>query len=237
MFGVSCLVIGEINLNGSSSRQQIQGVFKILKPGIRRHLEEELIILEKTAAFFEENRQRYNFKDFRFLDIFREVREIMIKDLAINDFMGNDQQRQAFRSVVLNHLRSSEFVDLSLIKKSFKLLEQLSFEGFVFPADLMLFRKAIFTLEGVLYDLDPSFDMNAAIMQYMTALMTGELPRRFSNLFFPLADKSENYASLISNIELQSLMVHLSVDAMKSGYELFGRYFTTWSRMFGASSE
>ncbi len=83
MFGVSCLVIGEINLNGSSSRQQIQGVFKILKPGIRRHLEEELIILEKTAVFFEENRQRYNFKDFRFIDIFREVREIMIKEIDL----------------------------------------------------------------------------------------------------------------------------------------------------------
>jgi hypothetical protein len=38
------------NLNGSSSRQQVQGVFKILKPGIRKHLEEEIIILEKTAA-------------------------------------------------------------------------------------------------------------------------------------------------------------------------------------------
>ena len=63
------------------------------------------------------------------------------------------------------YLQSPDFARLSLIKKSFKLLEQLSFEGFVFPAELMLFRKAIFTLEGVLYDLDPSFDMNAAIVR------------------------------------------------------------------------
>ena len=363
--------------NESSSLEPVQGVFKILKPGIRKQLEEELIILEKTAAFFEENRQRYDFKDFRFLDIFQEVQEIMIKEidlaaeqtylveaakfyqdlddikipepfpistddmtamaylkgpkitdaplnqeqrkgcvealfealicrplftpheeslyhgdphagnilaitdtktgsiriglldwtlagrltrhdrlktvrliqavikkdlssirravkaLAINDFMGNPRQRQAFRSVVLNQLQSAEFASSSLIKKSFKLLEQLSFEGFVFPADLMLFRKAIFTLEGVLYDLCPSFDVNAAVMQYMTALMTGEIPRRFGNLFLPLADRPENYTSLISNMELQSLMFHQYTDAVKSSYKPFVRYFSAWSRLFG----
>ncbi|MGD8445179.1 MAG: AarF/UbiB family protein [Desulfobacterales bacterium] len=364
--------------NQPSAHEQIHGVFKVLKPGIRSHLEEELIILEKTGAFFEKNRQRYDFKDFKFLDIFQEVREIMlneinlaaeqnylveagrfyqdmediqipqpfslstdsmtamaylngpkiidvdlnpeqrkrcvavlfealicrplfspheeslyhgdphagnilavndpatgdlkiglldwtlagrltkrdrlktvklilaiikkdlssirraVKTLAVNDFMENPQQRQAFRNVVLNHLQSSEFAGLSQMKKSFKLLEQLSFEGFVFPADLMLFRKAVFTLEGVLYDLDPSFDMDAAIMQYITALMTGELPMRFSNLFFPLVDRSENYPSLISNIELQSLMVHQYADAVKSSYKPFAGYFTAWSRIFGA---
>ena len=369
------------SLNGSSTREPVQGVFKVLKPGIRQHLEEELGILEKTAAFFEENRHRYDFRDFRFLDIFQEVREIMIKEidlaaeqnylvkaarfyrdmdniqipqpfpistddmtamaylkgpkitdaplsqeerrqcvdvlfealicrplfsphdkclyhgdphagnllaltdpetghiriglldwtlagqltqsdrlktvrliqaiikkdlssirravkaLAINDFMGNPRQRHAFRSVVLNHLQSPEFDDLSLIKKSFKLLEKLSFEGFIFPADLMLFRKAIFTLEGVLYDLDPAFDMNAAIMQYMTALITGELPWRFGNLFFPLADRPENYSSLISNNELQSLMVHQYAEAVKSSYKPFFGYFSAWSQLFGVSSE
>ena len=98
----------------------------------------------------------------------------------------------------------------------------------------MLFRKAVFTLEGVLYDLDSSFDMDAAIMQYITALMTGELPMRFGNLFFPLADGSENYPSLISNVELQSLMVHQYADAVKSSYKPFAWYFTAWSRIFGA---
>jgi ubiquinone biosynthesis protein len=364
--------------NRPSTHEQIHGVFKVLKPGIRSRLEEELIILEKTSAFFEENRQRYKFKDFKFLNIFQEMREIMVneinlaaeqnylveaarfyqdmesiqiprpfplstdgmtamaylngpkiidahlnpeqrrrctavlfhalickplfsphedslyhgdphagnilavndpatgdlqiglldwtlagrltkrdrlktvklilaiikkdlsgirravKALAINDFMENPQQRQAFRNVVLNHLQSSEFAGLSLIKKSFKLMEQLSFEGLVFPADLMLFRKAVFTLEGVLYDLDPSFDIDAAVTQYMMALMTGELPMRLGNLFFPLADRSEDYTSLISNAELQSLMVHQYADAVKSIYKPLSGYFTAWSRIFGA---
>jgi ubiquinone biosynthesis protein len=363
--------------NQLSPRDRIEGVFKILKPGTRSHLDEELVVLEKTAAFFEENRHRYPLKDFRFLDVFQEVREMLIKEidlaaeqtylveaarfyrdmesiqipqlfpfstdamtamaylngpkitdaplnqeqrkrcaailfealicrplfsrrepslfhgdphagnilavddsasgrlriglvdwslagrltkrdrvktaqliqgvlkkdlssirrsvnaLAIGGAMENPLQRQKFRSLVLRMLRSSEFDRLTLIKKTFKLLEQLTFEGFVFPADLMLFRKAIFTLEGVLYDLWPSFDMDAAVTQYLTTLVTQEIPTRFGNLFFPLADRPENYPSLISNIELQSLIIHQYVAAIRSGTQSLSGYLAGWSRMFG----
>jgi ubiquinone biosynthesis protein len=360
-----------------SSQDRIEGVFKILKPGIRRHLDEELLILEKTAAFFEENRHRYPLKNFKFLDVFKDVREMLVKEidlaaeqanlveaarfykdiksiqipqlfpfstdtmtamaylngpkitdaplnqeqrkrcatvlfealvcrplfsgrepslfhgdphagniLAVKDpasgdlriglldwslagrltkrdrvktaqliqavlkkdlnairrsvnaltngaLMNGPLQRQQFRNLVLRMLRSSEFDRLDLIKKTFKLLEQLTFEGFVFPADLMLFRKAIFTLEGVLFDLWPSFDMDAAVTQYLTTLVTQEIPTRFGNLFFPLADRPENYPSLISNIELQSLIIHQYVAAIRSNAQSLSGYLTGWSRMFG----
>ena len=363
--------------NQSSSQDRMGGVFKILKPGIRRHLDEELLILEKTAAFFEENRHRYPLKDFKFLDVFQEVREMLVKEidlaaeqtnlieaarfyedmeniqipqlfpfstdtmtamaylsgpkitdatlnqeqrkrcaavlfealvcrplfsrrepslfhgdphagnilavddstsgrlriglvdwslagrltkhdrvktarliqavlkkdlsgirrsvkaLAIGASMDSPLQRQKFRSLALRMVRSSEFDRLTLIKKTFTLLEQLTFEGFVFPAALMLFRKAIFTLEGVLYDLWPSFDMDAAVTQYLTILMTQEIPKRLGNLFFPLADRSENYPSLISNIELQSLIIHQYVAAIGSGTRSLSGYLAKWSRMFG----
>jgi ubiquinone biosynthesis protein len=335
-----------------SHQNQLHGVFKVLKPGIRRYLDEELVILEKTAGFFEENRAVYPLKDFRFLSVFQEVRDMLVNEvnlaaeqtylieaarfykdmpsvqipallpfstdimtamgylngpkitdaplnqaqrkrcaailfealicmplfsrhklslfhgdphagniLAVNDAasgclriglldwslagrltkrdriktaqliqavfkkdlsgirrsvnalaggssMDRPLQRQKFRSLVLDMLRSSEFERLTLIKRTFKLMEHLALEGFVFSADLMLFRKAAFTLEGVLYDLWPAFDMDAAFTQYLRALMTQEIPKRFVNLFLPLADKAENYSSLISNFELHSLMVH-----------------------------
>lgn len=363
--------------NQPSSQDRMEGVFKILKPGIRRHLDEELLILEKTAAFFEENRHRYPLKDFKFLNVFQEVREMLVKEidlaaeqtnlveaarfyedmesiqipqlfpfstdtmtamaylngpkitdaplnqaqrercaavlfealvcrplfsrsepslfhgdphagnilavsdhasgrlriglldwslagrltkrdrvktaqliqavlkkdlsgirrsvkaLAIGASMDSPLQRQKFRSLVLRMVRSSEFDRLTLIKRAFKLLEQLTFEGFLFPADLMLFRKAIFTLEGVLFDLWPSFDMDAAVTQYLTTLVTQEIPTRFGNLFFPLADRPENYPSLISNIELQSLVIHQYVAAIRSGTQSFSGYLAGWSRMFG----
>ena len=359
------------------SQDRIRGVFKVLKPGIRRCLDEELVILEKTAAYFEKNRFRYHLKDFKFLDVFQEVREILIKEvdlaaeqtylaeaarfyrgmesvqipevyplstdtmtamayldgpkivdaplspeqrrrcaailfealvcrplfstretslfhgdphagniLAVDDTaagrpriglldwslagrlakrdrvriaqliqavlkkdlsgirrsvkalsngtaMDSPLQRQKFRKLVTRMLRSAEFGRLTLIKKTFNLLDQLSFEGFVFPADLMFFRKAVFTLEGVLYDLWPSFDMDAAVTQHLTTLMAQEIPKRFGNLFFPLADRPENYPSLISNTELQSLVIHQYVAAIRSGTRSFTGYFDQWNRMFG----
>jgi len=363
--------------NRPPSQERTEGVFKILKPGIRRHLDEELFILEKTAAFFEENRHRYPLKDFKFLDVFKEVQEMLVKEidlaaeqtnlieaarfyrnmesiqipqlfpfstdtmtamaylngpkitdaplnqeqrklcaavlfealvcrplfsrrepslfhgdphagnilavkdpasggiriglldwslagrltkrdrvktaqliqavikkdlsgirrsvkaLAIGDYMDSPRQRQKFRNLVLTMVRSSGFKRLPLIKKTFKLLEQLTFEGFVFPAGLMLFRKAIFTLEGVLFDLWPSFDMDAAVTQYLTTLVTQEIPTRCGNLFFPLTDRPENYSSLISNIELQSLIIHQYVAAIRSGTQSLSAYLAGWSRMFG----
>jgi ubiquinone biosynthesis protein len=363
--------------NQPSSQERTEGVFKVLKPGIRRHLDEELLILEKTAAFFEENRHRYPLKDFKFTDVFKEVREMLVKEidlaaeqtnlveaarfyrnmesiqipqlfpfstdtmtamaflngpkitdaplnqeqrkrcaavlfealvcrplfsrrepslfhgdphagniLAVNDpesgnlriglldwslagrltkrdrvktaqliqavikkdlsgirrsvkalaigaCMDSGQQRQEFRDLVLTTLRSSGFERLPLIKKTFKLLEQLTFEGFVFPAELMLFRKAIFTLEGVLFDLWPSFDMDAAVTKYLTTLVTREIPTRCGNLFFPLTDRPENYSSLISNIELQALIIHQYVAAIRSGTQSLSAYLAGWSRMFG----
>ncbi|MDJ0803306.1 MAG: AarF/UbiB family protein [Desulfobacterales bacterium] len=355
-----------------SSRGQVQGVFKVLKPGIRRQLQEELLILEKTAAFFETRRHHYPFKDFQFLAVFQEVREMLvneidlaaeqtyleeatdffadldliripallpfssdamtamaylqgpkitdaelsreqrrrlaealfealvcrplfgrqatslfhgdphagnilaledpatgrlqiglldwtlaghlsrsdrmkttqliqavvkkdlssirraIKALAIDGSWGDPGRRQRFRRQVLNLIHSSAFDELSHMRKTFKLLEALAYEGFVFPADLMLFRKAIFALEGVVEDLCPGFDMDAAVMRHMMALITREIPERFGNLFFPLADRADNYPSLISNSELQSLLVHQYIDAVGASYRRWAEFFWGW---------
>ena len=365
------------NWNRPSSQQRTEGVFKVLKPGIRRHLDEELLILEKTATFFEKNRHRYPLKDFKFIDVFKEVREMLVKEidlaaeqtnlveaarfygnmesiqipqllpfstdtmtamaflngpkitdaplnqeqrkqcaavlfealvcrplfsrrepslfhgdphagnilavkdpesgnlriglldwslagrltkrdrvktaqliqavikkdlsgirrsvkaLAIGAHMDSGRQRQEFRNLVLATVRSSGFERLPLIKKTFMLLEQLTFDGFVFPAELMLFRKAVFTLEGVLFDLWPSFDMDAAVTKYLTTLLTREIPTRCGNLFFPLTDRPENYSSLISNIELQALIIHQYVAAIRTGTQSLSAYLAGWSRMFG----
>ncbi len=156
-----------------------------------------------------------------------------VKALANGASLDSSGQRQKFRKLVLNMMRSQEFAGLTLIRKTFNLLEQLTFEGFVFPADLMFFRKAIFTLEGVINDLWPSFDMDAAVMQYLLTLMTAEIPKRLANLLFPLADKPENYPSLISNNELQSLIVHQYIAAVRSSTQSYAGSLTGWSRMFG----
>jgi ubiquinone biosynthesis protein len=361
----------------SHSPAEIHGVFKILKPGIKAYLDEELAILEKTAVFFETNRDRYALKDFKFLDVFRDVRQMLIKEidlaaeqtyleeaaqfyggmetilipqcfpfgsdtitamayvkgpkitdanldpeqrmccaailfealvcrplfsrdehalfhgdphagnilaafdpdsevpliglldwslagrltkqsrintvqliqavlkedlsgirravrsLAKCTSMANAIKRRHFRNRVTEWMRSPDFSRIPLIKRVFRLLELLTHEGFVFPAELMLFRKAIFTLDGVLHDLWPTFDMDAAVVQYMMALMAQDAPKRCLNLLFPLADRPENYTSLISNMELQSLMAHQYAAAMQSGAQTLFGSFLGW---FGLAS-
>lgn len=360
----------------SRSRAAIHGVFKILRPGVQRHLDEELAILEETAGFFEANRDRYPFKDFKFLEIFQDVREMLtrevdlaaeqnylaeaakcysgmdtilipqcfpfgsdtitamayvkgpkitdahldpeqrmhcaailfealvcrplfsrdehalfhgdphagnilaafdpdsempriglldwslagrltkrarihtvqliqavlkedlsgirraVKSLAKCTSMATSKKRHLFRHRVLQWMRSAEFGRMTLIKRVFRLLELLTYEGFVFPAELMLFRKAIFTLEGVLHDLWPAFDMDAAVVRYMMGLMAQDAPKRCFNLLFPLADRPENYTSLISNMELQSLLAHQYAAAVQSSARTFFGSFMGW---FGLS--
>jgi ubiquinone biosynthesis protein len=360
----------------ASSPEPIEGVFKVLKPGIRRRLGEELVILAKTAAFFESNRRRYPFRDFRFLEVFQEVRSMLaheidltaeqtylaeamdfysdmaaiqipqrlpfstetmtamaylrgpkitdavlkprqaerlagvlfealvcrplfgrqasslfhgdphagnilvvedpdsgelriglldwtlaghlkrsdrvktaqlmqavikmdlgsihraIKALTLSAPWDGAAPRNPFRELIRDLVNDPAFGQLSQIKKTFKLLEELAYDGFVFPADLMLFRKAIFTLEGVIHDLFPLFDMDAAVIRYLTTLIASELPSRIGNLFYPLADKPENYPSLISNYELQSLLVHQYIEAVGAGYRTLGRYLLDWGRVF-----
>ena len=96
----------------------------------------------------------------------------------------------------------------------------------------MLFRKAIFTLEGVLHDLWPSFDMDAAMIQYLTALVIKEIPMRVGGLFFPMTDRPENYPSLISNSQLQSLLISPFAAVMRTSAAAFAA-FTPWGGIFG----
>ena len=338
--------------NTDGGRDGIRGVFKVLKPNIKEKLAEELAIFENMAAFFDQRRQRYALKDFRFLDVFKDVAEILEKEvdlsaeqshlreaarfykhtdnivipdkLELSDdtmtamahipgekitdakltyaqrqdcanilaqglichpifapgeatlFHGDPHagnilwsadsgihgaqialldwslaghltqgvrvkivqfiksvitddhgqicrciqslaakgskkgalSRTGLRRTVGCRLQSKDYTRFSLLKKAFWLLEQLSYEGVVFPKDLMLFRKAIFTLEGVLFDLDPQFNMDTFLFNYMGALIADEMPSRLGHILFLQADKPENYQSLLSNGDLQMMMLN-----------------------------
>ena len=354
----------------------IDGVFKILKPGIRRQIDKELAILEETAVFLERNRERYPLQDFKFLEIFQEVGDMLVKEVNLAaeqahlaeaaafydgmpavqipgllpmctgtmtamDYLDGpkiidadltpEQRRQCaevlfealvcrplfspaekalfhgdphagnilavptpgsrmpriglvdwslagwlplhhrvkivqliqailkkdlsgirvaitalangscrgetgrLRTQVLAFMRSAEFAGMPLMRKAFRLLEKLSYKGFVFPGGLMLFRKALFTLEGVLNDLCPGFDMDAAVLQYLAGVMAREIPKRFGGLLFPLIDRPENYPSMISNMELHSLAIHQYATTLKAMTQAFWDSFAGWNRLFGIS--
>lgn len=344
---------------GKGSANRARGVFKVLKPNIHDKLDEELAVFEKMAVFFEDHRHDYELKDFRFLEVFNDVRQILEKEIDLSaehshlsqaslfyaysddivipelmslsdesmtamTYIGGEKiteadmteiQRQAcaqvlaeslicrplfateepalfhgdphagnilwtgdnenhwekialldwslaghltrhvrikivqlIKSVIIDdasqigrslqnlakdqtrtgplsrtklwrlvvRLKQSEtYIDYPLLKKALWLLEQLSYEGVVFPSDLMLFRKAIFTLDGVLFDLDPRFNMDTFVFKYMAGLLAEEMPRRFGNVLFFQKDKPENYQSLLSNSDLQLVMLNQYTAALK----------------------
>ena len=112
------------------------------------------------------------------------------------------------------------------------LLDGLALEGIRFPKDLLLFRKTFFTLEGVLFDLHPSFDIDRAMVEEMTQLFLSEAPQRWASWMFPLMDRSENYRSLISNLDLRILVQHFVTAFFRRGANMMAAFMGTGLGMF-----
>lgn len=112
------------------------------------------------------------------------------------------------------------------LKMVFRLMAELTMEGLVFPSELILFRKAFFTLEGVLTDISPGFSMSKTMENYLGRLLLAEIPLRFTTGFLPILDRSLNYRTLLSNQALGDLTFHEAVsvwhNAMITNSSLIG---------------
>jgi ubiquinone biosynthesis protein len=110
---------------------------------------------------------------------------------------------------IKDHLRSllhdESFGLMGPLTRGFHILEQLSMEGVVFTSELILFRKSFFTLEGVLADLSPGFDMDAAMASYLGELLVREAGYRMTTALMPGFDVASLYPSMLSNRDLAGL--------------------------------
>ena len=127
----------------------------------------------------------------------------------------DDRLAAAFReralAAVSGIMSGSAFRQGGIARKAFVLLDGMAIEGFRFSPDLLLFRKTFFTLEGVLFDLCPSFDLDEAMMGEMAGLILSEAPQRWASWMFPFMDRPENYRSLVSNMDIRVLARHLAM--------------------------
>ena len=82
--------------------------------------------------------------------------------------------------------------------------------GVRFAAPLLLFRKALHCLQGVLADIDPRFDADRVLLQEFMARLVREWPMR---AFAVPWDNS--FATHLSNAELQGLMMTLPLAAAR----------------------
>ena len=153
------------------------------------------------------------------LGILAENREMILDGVQALSADGEppDAFRERAAAAVSRIVATSAFSDSGTARKAFVLLDGLAMEGFRFPPDLLLFRKTFFTLEGVLFDLDPAFDIDAAMMGELAELWVQEAPQRWMASIFPVLDRPENYPSLVSNLEIQNLARHLTMGFLRRG--------------------
>jgi ubiquinone biosynthesis protein len=94
------------------------------------------------------------------------------------------------------------------LSRALRLLEQLALHGVLFPGELVLFRKAFFTLEGVLNHLVPGFSPGRAMEQYLRTLLKREMSRRITVLMSGRPDHSFDYPSLLSSQAVSQLTLY-----------------------------
>lgn len=138
-----------------------------------------------------------------------------IEGLAADASPWERDKRKHIDAYLQLHITSPEYQSCSMIKKSFRLMETMTLEGIVFPSPLLLFRKAFFTLEGVLNDISPGFAVEPVMDAYICRLVMQELPQRMHNWCLMVRDKSEDYQSLLANHTLQELGLHLAMNQLE----------------------
>ena len=109
---------------------------------------------------------------------------------------------------------------LSLFEKAFSHIDRAAREGVLFPGDLLLFRKSLFTLDGVLHDIDPDFDMDENLLYLMKGVLIAELPSRWIGMMFPILDAPASYTSLISNRDAAQLLFKGAAEGLKRHLEI-----------------
>ncbi len=119
---------------------------------------------------------------------------------------------------------SDEYARYPLVKKAFFLIDQSMLKGIPFPRELLLFRKAFFTLEGLLHDLDPTFDMDTSMIRLVADILMEELPKRWAYLLLLHSDCPEYYRSMLSTTDIQKLVNHLFLENVKKSADLFSTF-------------
>lgn len=165
----------------------------------------EVALLDWTLAGHLSKQLRIKLMELLLGLVKNDSRTIARVILSLSVPKKGDPNRENLIASIEARLTSKTYHACDFLKKAFLLLEAMTFEGLVFPAELILFRKAFFTLEGVLGDISSDFTMGEAMERYLAGLLVQELPRRYVNSIIAAADSPEQYQTLLSNGALQEL--------------------------------
>jgi len=152
--------------------------------------------------------------------------EVQVRDLNQRD--GSSRRLEPTRleptsriiKIIRDILKSPQYIRRKTVEKIFFFIDQSAIQGIRFPKDLLLLRKAFFTLEGLIYELDPEFDMDKYVFNLLEELFIEELPKRWLYFFFPQSDSFNHYKSLMSNQDVQILANRIFMKCLEKGINL-----------------
>lgn len=126
--------------------------------------------------------------------------------------------------LIFNQLPAFPLVRLEPLTR---LLDQLILDGIRFPAELLMFRKSLFTLLGVLHDVDPEFNIDWYLTRSLLGQIMKEVPQRLVR-----SPWSHDYPSQVTTIDLRDVLVRLSQIAAKIGVhttQLLAEFGLEWA--------
>ncbi len=173
-----------------------------------------LALLDWSQAGVLSKHQRINIFRLSFGVVTRD-KELICN--AVDELSEDKCERQNMVRIITEIMKDRDYARSQTVKKIFLFIDQAAIKGIRFPTNLLLFRKAFFTLEGVIYDLDPKFDMDSYMFKLIEGLFLEELPKRWMYLLVPQSDSSEHYKSLLSNTDLQLLVIRFFLKGFEKG--------------------
>lgn len=183
----------------------------------------KVVLLDWSQAGYLSKRQRMNILWLAIGVVLNDENFILdaIGELSDENFKEDPLTLKKVDEIISEIMASPEYEDCQLVKKIFLLIDQTTLRGIRFPRDLLLFRKAFFTLDGVLYDIDPAFDPDIYTIRLLEKLFVEELPRRWLYFLFPHSDHPEHYKTLLSNNDVQMLVHRVAFEIFKKAQMCF----------------
>lgn len=132
-------------------------------------------LIDWSQAGLLDRKQRKGLRDLMLGFMICDARVVngAVRLLLSSSAPGARLEHHIGRSLGKRPLKAGEAFEASLT-----LIDRLVIDGFRFPKDLLLFRKAWFTLRGVLLQLDPAFDPGPELLATISRRIIQDLPRR-----------------------------------------------------------
>ncbi|MGH2543785.1 MAG: AarF/UbiB family protein [Ardenticatenaceae bacterium] len=138
----------------------------------------------------------------------RDERRIFdaIAALSEDDLRADATRASIVRGHVARFFDRFALLEVPGFAEVMTLLDGIAFSGVRFPAELLMFRKVLFTLEGVLHDVAPDIKIDLVLARYALKLLPAEAPAR---LLRPLTDPSATFRTHLSNYDLTALVLSI----------------------------